>query len=126
MQRWACLRQVSIASQVISVVGERLKSSAIVQLRQQKRALSAHATLRAPLKTRSLDTVRFFREKFRAERICSTCSSALRARRWSSSVTGPVTARKDDVPAADQAAITNVVGLVLFSGSGGLIQTTSG
>jgi len=37
-----------------------------------------------------------------------------------------VTARKDDVPAADQAAITNVVGLVLFSGSGGLIQTTSG
>ena len=38
----------------------------------------------------------------------------------------PVTARKDDVPAADQAAITNVVGLVLFSGSGGLIQTTSG
>ena len=27
-----------------------------------------------------------------------------------------VTARKDDAPAADHAAITNVVGLVLFSG----------
>ena len=37
-----------------------------------------------------------------------------------------VTARKDDAPAADHAAITNVVGLVLFSGAGGLIQTTSG
>jgi len=40
---------------------------------------------------------------------------------------GPaVTARKDDAPAADQAAITNVVGLMVFSGVGGLIQTTSG
>jgi 5-methylcytosine-specific restriction endonuclease McrA len=37
-----------------------------------------------------------------------------------------VTARKDDAPAADQAAITNVVGMMLFSGGGGLIQTTSG
>ena len=33
----------------------------------------------------------------------------------------PVTARKDDAPAADQAAITNVVGLRLFSGGGELI-----
>ena len=38
----------------------------------------------------------------------------------------PVTARKDDAAAADQAAITNVVGLMLFSGGGGLIQTISG
>jgi hypothetical protein len=38
----------------------------------------------------------------------------------------PVTARKDDPPAADQAAITNVVGWMLFSGVGGLIQATSG
>ncbi|MCX5967499.1 MAG: N-6 DNA methylase [Cyanobacteria bacterium] len=30
----------------------------------------------------------------------------------------PVTARKDDAPAADQAAITNVVGMMLFSGGG--------
>jgi len=37
-----------------------------------------------------------------------------------------VTARKDDAPAADQAASTNVVGMMLFSGGGGLIQTTSG
>jgi hypothetical protein len=37
-----------------------------------------------------------------------------------------VTARKDDAPAADQATITNVVGLMVFSGVGGLIQTTSG
>jgi hypothetical protein len=39
---------------------------------------------------------------------------------------GAVTARKDDAPAADQAAITNVVGWMVFSGGGGLIQTTSG
>jgi hypothetical protein len=38
----------------------------------------------------------------------------------------PVTARKDDAPAADQAAITNLAGLASFSGGGGLIQTTSG
>lgn len=38
----------------------------------------------------------------------------------------PVTARKDDAPAADQAAITNIAGLASFSGGGGLIQTTSG
>jgi hypothetical protein len=37
-----------------------------------------------------------------------------------------VTARKDDAPAADHAAITNLAGLVSFSGGGGLIQTTSG
>jgi hypothetical protein len=37
-----------------------------------------------------------------------------------------VTARKDDASAADQGAITNLVGLMLFSGGGGLIQTTSG
>jgi hypothetical protein len=34
--------------------------------------------------------------------------------------------RKDDATAADQAAITNLAGLALFSGGGGLIQTTSG
>ncbi len=39
---------------------------------------------------------------------------------------GPVTARKDDVPAADQAATTNLAGLMPISGGGGLIQTTSG
>jgi hypothetical protein len=39
---------------------------------------------------------------------------------------GTVSARKDDVPAADQAATTNVAGLASFSGGGGLIQTTSG
>ena len=38
----------------------------------------------------------------------------------------PVTARKDDAPAADQAAITNLADLAPFSGGGGLIQTTSG
>jgi hypothetical protein len=38
----------------------------------------------------------------------------------------PVTARKDDAPAAYQAAITNLAGLASFSGGGGLIQTTSG
>jgi hypothetical protein len=37
-----------------------------------------------------------------------------------------MTARKVNVPAADQAAITNVAGLASFSGGGGLIQTTSG
>ena len=39
---------------------------------------------------------------------------------------GAVTARKDDAPAAVQAAIANVVGLGSASGGGGLIQTTSG
>ena len=38
----------------------------------------------------------------------------------------PVTDRKDDAPAAVQAAIANVVGLGWISGGGGLIQTTSG
>ena len=37
----------------------------------------------------------------------------------------PVTTRKDDAPAADQAATTSVVGWMVFSGGGGLIQTTS-
>jgi hypothetical protein len=37
-----------------------------------------------------------------------------------------VTGRKDDAPAADQAAITNVAVVMLFSGDGGLIQTTFG
>jgi hypothetical protein len=37
-----------------------------------------------------------------------------------------VTARKDDAPAADQAAITNLAGLMPICGGGGLIQTTSG
>jgi len=37
-----------------------------------------------------------------------------------------VTARKDDAPAAVQAAIVNVVGLNSSSAGGGLIQTTSG
>jgi hypothetical protein len=37
-----------------------------------------------------------------------------------------VTARKDDAPAADQAAISNAAGWCSISGSGGLIQTTSG
>jgi hypothetical protein len=41
-------------------------------------------------------------------------------------VAGPVTARKDDAPAAGQAAIANVAGARLLSGGGGLIQTTSG
>jgi hypothetical protein len=34
--------------------------------------------------------------------------------------------RKDDAPAADQAAMANVAGLMAFSGGGGLIQTTPG
>jgi hypothetical protein len=38
----------------------------------------------------------------------------------------PVAVRKDDAPAADQAAMTNVAGMPSFSGGGGLIQTTSG
>jgi len=38
----------------------------------------------------------------------------------------PVTARKDDAPAAYQAAITNLAGLASFSGGGALIQTTFG
>ena len=37
-----------------------------------------------------------------------------------------VTARKDDAPAADQAAIINLADLAPFSGGGGSIQTTSG
>ena len=37
-----------------------------------------------------------------------------------------VTARKDDAPAAVQAAMANVAGMVSMSGGGGLIQTTSG
>ena len=37
-----------------------------------------------------------------------------------------VTARKDDAPAAGQAAINNVAAVTPFSCSGGLIQTTSG
>jgi hypothetical protein len=38
----------------------------------------------------------------------------------------PVAARKDDAPAAGQAAITNIAAVTPFSGAGGLIQTTSG
>ena len=38
----------------------------------------------------------------------------------------PVTARKDDAPAADQAATANVADMASFSGGGGLIQTISG
>ena len=38
----------------------------------------------------------------------------------------PVTARKDDAPAAVQAAMANVIDLDSISGGGGLIQTTSG
>lgn len=37
-----------------------------------------------------------------------------------------VTVRKDDAPAADQAAITNVAGLISVSCGGGLIKTTPG
>ena len=37
-----------------------------------------------------------------------------------------VAASKDDAPAAGQAAITNIAAVTPFSGSGGLIQTTSG
>jgi transposase-like protein len=37
-----------------------------------------------------------------------------------------VTARKDDAPAAIQAAIVNVAELSSVSGGGGLIHTTSG
>lgn len=37
-----------------------------------------------------------------------------------------ITARKDDAPAAVQAAIANVAGFGSCSGGGGLIQTTSG
>lgn len=40
--------------------------------------------------------------------------------------TAAVTVRKDDAPAASQAAMTNVVGLGSVVGGGGLIQTTSG
>jgi hypothetical protein len=47
--------------------------------------------------------------------------------RWRfSRSSGPVTARKDDAPAAVQAAMANVAGLGACSGGGGLIQTTSG
>jgi len=38
----------------------------------------------------------------------------------------PVTVRKDEAPAATQAAITNVARVMSFSEGGGLIQTTSG
>ena len=38
----------------------------------------------------------------------------------------PVTARKDDAPAAIQAANVNVAGVGSISADGGLIQTTSG
>jgi len=41
-------------------------------------------------------------------------------------VSASVTARKDDAPAAVQAAIVTVAGLGLCSVGGGLIQTTSG
>jgi hypothetical protein len=37
-----------------------------------------------------------------------------------------VTARKDDAPAAVQAAIVNIAGVDSISIDGGLIQTTSG
>jgi hypothetical protein len=37
-----------------------------------------------------------------------------------------VTARKDDAPAADQAAMANVAGWCSISVGGGLIQTTCG
>jgi hypothetical protein len=37
-----------------------------------------------------------------------------------------VAVRKDDAPAADQAAMANVAGSMAFSGGGGLIQTTPG
>ena len=37
-----------------------------------------------------------------------------------------VAVRKDDAPAAGQAAITNIAAVTPFSGGGGLIQTTSG
>jgi hypothetical protein len=43
-----------------------------------------------------------------------------------SSFSRTVTARKDVVPAAVQAAIVNVADLDSISGGGGLIQTTSG
>ena len=39
---------------------------------------------------------------------------------------GSVTARKDDAPAAIQAAFVNVAELSSVSGGGGLIHTTSG
>jgi len=38
----------------------------------------------------------------------------------------PVTARKDDAPAAIQVAIAKVPGLASISGAGGLIHSTSG
>ena len=37
-----------------------------------------------------------------------------------------IAVRKDDAPAAYQAATINVAGRVLFPGGGGLIQTTYG
>ena len=40
--------------------------------------------------------------------------------------TDSVTARKDDAPAADQAAMANVAGWCSISVGGGLIQTTCG
>ena len=44
----------------------------------------------------------------------------------SAAMAGSVTARKDDAPAADQAAMSNVAGWCSISVGGGLIQTTSG
>jgi hypothetical protein len=54
-------------------------------------------------------------------------SAALRLNASSElSVSPAETARKDDAPAAVQAAIVNVAELSAVSGAGGLIQTTSG
>ena len=38
----------------------------------------------------------------------------------------PVAVRKDDAPAAVQAAMANVAGMATLTGGGGLMQTTSG
>jgi len=60
---------------------------------------------------------------------CSSCSSTPPHQAGDGSVVGKdaaVTVRKDDVPAAIQAAINNVAALVPFTDGGGLIQTTSG
>ena len=50
----------------------------------------------------------------------------IRSPAFSKSQTEALTARKDDAPAAVQAAIVNVAGLGSCSVGGGLIQTTSG
>jgi hypothetical protein len=50
-------------------------------------------------------------------------------RNWLANEVGlplPVAVRKDDAPAADQAAVTKVATVTPFFGGGGLIQTTSG